>query len=398
MADEDKAPAKSMHFEEQADPTKVDLGDWENLDSPNSQEFRRPTVDFTAVQFTGDNFEEVQAFVGTREIPTDEAFDIDANRPYVIPNFNRLGTYLIPTEKNMGNQGELWDAEAKIWRPVKAGDWIVQQDEGWLTVTTEWLEINCFRLDQETRALIREMERPKSFYESLTALLNHHSKENDSGTPDWILSQYLLSSLRNFENAVKMRAEWRGESVELPALQRLRDGRDKMDQMIAFLRSKVEEGVIQITEPLEATDIYRQLQDYQPPEPLDAIAGSQTMIDLGDHLQAGFEAGLTQGPDEVYAPGALDGNDGKEVPLVIYTNGQRNEIGTAKLHVTPGEMAVTAQITGALPVFGAENISAAYSLELDEPKDEPAKEDPMRGEALDAFRRYQQKGLTDNDK
>lgn len=57
-----------------------------------------------------------------------------------------------------------------------------------------------------------------SIRDELTALLNRHSKENASGTPDYILAEMLLGVLDVYDETIKKRAEWRGENVELPAL------------------------------------------------------------------------------------------------------------------------------------------------------------------------------------
>lgn len=48
--------------------------------------------------------------------------------------------------------------------------------------------------------------------------LNRASAENASGTPDHVLADYLLACLSAFDAAIEARANWRGESVELPAL------------------------------------------------------------------------------------------------------------------------------------------------------------------------------------
>jgi hypothetical protein len=339
MADEETP--KSMHFEEQVDLDKLEP---QPESTSRAVQFRRPTVDFVALQFTGNNFDEIREHVGTRQIPTDEAFDIDANRPYVIQNFNPIGTYLIPSDLNAGAEGELWIESDRVWRPVHVGEWIVQQDEGWLTVTTEWLEINCIQLDAEMLALIHEMERPKTFQENLTALLNHHSKENVSGTPDFILAQYLSESLRNFETATTLRANWRGESVELPALQNLR-----------------------------------------------AESGHFT----DDLSQGGLEAGDTQSLDVSVDLGKWEPQDevGKKVPLIMYEGGLKNEIGTATIEVTPGEVRVTGTINAVVPIFQETDLHPQQTA-LDVPKDEPIEEPQPTGR----FARYQQKGLTDNDK
>jgi len=42
----------------------------------------------------------------------------------------------------------------------------------------------------------------------LTQLLNRHSAENASGTPDFILSKFLINSLKSFNEAVVRREEW----------------------------------------------------------------------------------------------------------------------------------------------------------------------------------------------
>lgn len=51
--------------------------------------------------------------------------------------------------------------------------------------------------------------------------LNRSSAENPSGTPDHILADFLLGTLGVFEDAIRHRATWRGETTELPALANL---------------------------------------------------------------------------------------------------------------------------------------------------------------------------------
>lgn len=46
--------------------------------------------------------------------------------------------------------------------------------------------------------------------EELRAVLNRHSSENNSNTPDWILADYLTACLDAFNEAVKKRASWYG--------------------------------------------------------------------------------------------------------------------------------------------------------------------------------------------
>jgi hypothetical protein len=84
------------------------------------------------------------------------------------------------------------------------------------------------RLNQVTKPAEPEQDSPPSpdepnapseFVRDLESLINRHSMENASGTPDFILAQYLESCLIAFDTAIKQRARWRGESVELPSLQ-----------------------------------------------------------------------------------------------------------------------------------------------------------------------------------
>ena len=46
------------------------------------------------------------------------------------------------------------------------------------------------------------------FKRELKKLINQHSRENESDTPDFILAQYMLSCLEAYEKAIKLRDEW----------------------------------------------------------------------------------------------------------------------------------------------------------------------------------------------
>lgn len=80
----------------------------------------------------------------------------------------------------------------------------------------------------------------------ITRVINGRSAENPSGTPDFILGQLLADQLAAFDRAVQRRAEWRGESLDLPALlalhgygearrvvAMLRDPDDRMNELVA---------------------------------------------------------------------------------------------------------------------------------------------------------------------
>jgi len=46
------------------------------------------------------------------------------------------------------------------------------------------------------------------FREDLETLINQHSRENGSDTPDWILAEYLMDCLNAFDLAVSRRSAW----------------------------------------------------------------------------------------------------------------------------------------------------------------------------------------------
>lgn len=56
------------------------------------------------------------------------------------------------------------------------------------------------------------------FQTELRKLLNRHSMENDSNTPDFILAEYMLNCLKAFNTATQQRETWYG-----------RDGRPSYD-------------------------------------------------------------------------------------------------------------------------------------------------------------------------
>lgn len=52
------------------------------------------------------------------------------------------------------------------------------------------------------------MKEEPTLFEALRRLLNSHSAENDSNTPDFILAAYMMECLRLFNVAVCARNEW----------------------------------------------------------------------------------------------------------------------------------------------------------------------------------------------
>ena len=48
------------------------------------------------------------------------------------------------------------------------------------------------------------------FREELAQLINHHSRENGSNTPDYVLAHFLANVLEAFDGAVRTRDGWYG--------------------------------------------------------------------------------------------------------------------------------------------------------------------------------------------
>ena len=50
----------------------------------------------------------------------------------------------------------------------------------------------------------------EQFATELAALINRHSLENRSNTPDFVLAHYLVDCLIAYEKAVRRVSEWKG--------------------------------------------------------------------------------------------------------------------------------------------------------------------------------------------
>lgn len=184
--------------------------------------FRKNPVEFEAVQFTGDNFDELREFCGKHR--TDE-LDIDTNTHPEIEIFNPIGQHVhwLYDELEHPPTGELWVEANQAWLPIEIGEWVIKDELGFYPCKDEVMQKNNTPIDAECTC---PPEEKPTFEQDLVHLLNYHSMERYSGTPDWILAGYLVGVLRQFDCAVKIRANWRGESTEMPALQRLFDTND----------------------------------------------------------------------------------------------------------------------------------------------------------------------------
>lgn len=68
-----------------------------------------------------------------------------------------------------------------------------------------------------TAAVIEHIDAPlppsEDFGQALENLLNSYSQENASGTPDFILAQYMIGCLHNYNTTVWARERWYNRTV-----------------------------------------------------------------------------------------------------------------------------------------------------------------------------------------
>ena len=57
-------------------------------------------------------------------------------------------------------------------------------------------------------------EKQNEFRKELTSLINRHSRENVSDTPDFILAEYLTDCLAVFDRTTRERERWYGRYVD----------------------------------------------------------------------------------------------------------------------------------------------------------------------------------------
>ncbi len=58
-------------------------------------------------------------------------------------------------------------------------------------------------------------EKDQSFMREVAQIINKHSMENNSNTPDFILAEMLLGFLTVFENATRKREEWYRKKLKI---------------------------------------------------------------------------------------------------------------------------------------------------------------------------------------
>jgi hypothetical protein len=55
----------------------------------------------------------------------------------------------------------------------------------------------------------------KEFTKELAGLINKHSLENGSNTPDFILAEYLTECLKSFNKTSRRREKWYGKNLQI---------------------------------------------------------------------------------------------------------------------------------------------------------------------------------------
>ena len=77
----------------------------------------------------------------------------------------------------------------------------------------EWIEKSAGDIIEEKL----DNNKPVSDFQSdLRKLINRHSKENGSDTPDFILAEYLNNCLENFNNIIRKRESQKGDGENQP--------------------------------------------------------------------------------------------------------------------------------------------------------------------------------------
>jgi len=76
----------------------------------------------------------------------------------------------------------------------------------------------------------------KTFRRELMELINRHSKENGSNTPDFILAEYLIRCLNTFDHITTIRNEWYGDKL---LREKIRETRNEFEKEIDEKEEKI---------------------------------------------------------------------------------------------------------------------------------------------------------------
>jgi hypothetical protein len=79
---------------------------------------------------------------------------------------------------------------------------------------TKYLPNQTSFIDDEDLSKVEPAQvQNNNFVEELQNLLNRHSIENESDTPDWILAEYIRKTLEAWNDSVLQRDKWYGHKT-----------------------------------------------------------------------------------------------------------------------------------------------------------------------------------------
>jgi hypothetical protein len=116
------------------------------------------------------------------------------------------------------DMGEKWVNE----KQAKKGGYFVVYEDGYVSFSPAGVFEKGYTLlipeeplsDKVDDAADDEPTRNTNFRKELKNLINCHSMENGSNTPDFILAEYLGESLHLYDKTVNRRDEWHGVKLE----------------------------------------------------------------------------------------------------------------------------------------------------------------------------------------
>lgn len=167
------------------------------------QTYRRIPFEVQAIRYIDDNLEEVQEFVGITP-------DHDGNTLGFQRTKSRLEEW--DSEKVVA---KVWNRLAGSWLEVKDGQWIIRGERGEFFPMRHEEFIQAFKstLDTDQDSHVFEGGPASSFGRELASLLNRHSAEQGSDTPDFILAWFLENVLIDWDHAVRARELWYDRKV-----------------------------------------------------------------------------------------------------------------------------------------------------------------------------------------
>lgn len=90
--------------------------------------FRKKPVEVEAVQFTGENWAEMHAFTGHRNVDTEE-------HPHWVDVFTEIGTFLLGMHYD--EAAELYVSANRSVMPIIVGEWVIKENGGFVPCKNE---------------------------------------------------------------------------------------------------------------------------------------------------------------------------------------------------------------------------------------------------------------------